>query len=169
MAAIVTLNEHNTVTPDTRTDKTSGTIRCRTNVSALVDTNNPIQKPGTGLFNRSYEKWLQLRIGATGPSVGITNIQFYTTGSTGTGASVFVRTANPGAYATPVTPPNDSSGTLATTFTSGSRKSMGAGPYTSTETNIGEFCVLWMTLDDSVSAPQSPTSTLNLWFSYDEV
>lgn len=169
MAAIVTVEEHNTATPDTRTDKTSGTVRCRSNDSSSVDTNNPLVKPTTGNFTRSYEKWLQLRIGATGPAVSITNLQFYTTGSTGTGAAVYVRTANPGVYSTPAVPSDDTGGSLATTFTSGSRKSMGAGPYSSTVTNIGEFCVLWMTLDDTVSAPQSPTSTLNLWFSYDEV
>lgn len=169
MAAIVTLNEHNSSTPDTRTDKTGGTIRCRTSDSAVVDANNPIQKPQTGLFSRSYEKWLQLRIGATGPAVSITNLQFYTTGSTGAGASVYVRTANPTSYSTPAIPANDAAGSLATTFTTSSRKSMGAGPYSTPATNIGDFCVLWMTLDDTVSAPQSPTSTLNLWFSYDEV
>jgi hypothetical protein len=168
MAATVTLNEHNSATPDTRTDKTAGTIRCRTSDSATVDSNNPLPKPGSGLFTRSYEKWLQLRIGATGPGGVITNTQFYTSGGPGTGATVYLRTANPASYSTPATPANDSAGTDASTYVTGSRKSMGAGPYSSINTNIGSFAVLWMTLADTVTAPQSPTADLNLFFSYDE-
>jgi len=168
MAATVTINEHNTSTPDTRTDKTSGVIRCRANDSATVDANNPLQKPGSGLFTRSYEKWLQLRIGATGPGGVINNLQFYTTGGAGGGAVVYVRTTNPTVYATPAVPANDSAGTAATTYTSGARKAAGTGPYSSINTNIGDFIVLWMTLNDTVAAPQSPTSNLNIFVSYDE-
>ena len=168
MAATVTIEEHNSATPNTRTDKTNGTVRCRANDSALVDINNPLQKPGVGLFTRSYEKWLQLRIGGVGPGGVITNIQFYTTGGPGGGATVYVRTTNPTVYATPAVPANDAAGTSAVTYVTGSRKPMGAGPYSAINTNIGDFCVLWMTLDDTVSAPQSPTTNLNLFFSYDE-
>ena len=166
MAAIVTLNEHNTSTPDTRTDKTSGTIRCRTSDTSVVDINNPIQKPVPAAFARSFEKWLQLRIGATGPGGIINNVQFYTTGGSGGGAAVFIRTTNPTVYATPAIPANDAAGTLATTFTTGARKACGAGPYSAINTNISDFMVLWMTLDDTVAAPQSPTSNLNLFVSY---
>jgi hypothetical protein len=168
MVATVTLNEHNSATPDVRTDKTVGVIRCKAADNATVDTLNPLQKPGVGLFVRSYEKWLQLRIGGTGPGGAISNLQFYTTGGSGGGATVYARTINPTVYATPVAPANDVAGTVATTYTTGGRKAMGAGPYSAVNTNIGDFIVLWMTLDDSVSAPQSPTSNLNLWFSYDE-
>jgi len=168
MAATVTLNEHNSSTPDTRTDKTAGTIRCRTTDSAAVDSNNPLQKPAPSGFTRSYEKWLQLRIGATGPGGVITNLQFYTSGNAGGGATVFVRTTNATVYATPAVPANDAAGTNATTYVTGARKSLGAGPFSSVNTNIGDFAVLWMTLDDTVSAPQSPTSSLSLFLSYDE-
>lgn len=168
MVATVTINEHNSATPNTRTDKTSGTIRCRASDSAVVDSANPLSKPGIGLFSRSYEKWLQLRIEATGPGGVIDNVQFYTSGGAGGGATVYVRTVNPSVYATPAIPVNDTAGTVATTFTTGARKPMGTGPYSSINTNIGAFCVLWMTLDDTVTAPQSPTPSLNLYFSYDE-
>lgn len=168
MAAIVTINEHNTSTPDTRTDKTSGTVRCRANDSSTVDANNPLQKPTPGNFTRSYEKWLQLRIGATGPGGVITNLQFYTTGGPGGGATVYVRDTLPSVYATPAIPANDTGTTDATTFVSGSRKLVSAGPYSSINTNIGNFLVLHMKLDDTVTAPQSPTSSLNLFVSYDE-
>lgn len=169
MPASVTINEHNTSTPGTRTDKTAGVIRCKSADSSVVDANNPLQKPTTGNFTRSYEKWLRLQIGATGPGGAITNIQFYTTGGAGGGATVYVRSTNPTTYSTPAVPANDDSGTNATTFTTASRKTLGAGPYSSINTDIGDFCVLWMTLDDTVTAPQSPTSSLNLFFSYDEV
>jgi hypothetical protein len=168
MAAIVTINEHNSATPDTRTDKTSGVVRVRSNDSAAVDANNPLQKPSTGQFTRSFEKWLQLRIGATGPVGVITNMQFYTTGGPGGGATVYVRTTNPTSYATPATPANDTAGTDATTYTTGSRKAVGAGPYSGTNVNIGDFMVMWMTINDTVAAPQNPTSNLNLFVSYDE-
>jgi len=168
MAATVTINEHNSAVADTRTDKTSGVVRCRNSDSAVVDANNPLQKPAPAGFTRSYEKWLQLRIGATGPGGVITNIQFYTTGGPGGGAVVYVRDTLPSVYATPVSPANDTGTTDATTFTSGSRKAVGTGPYSSINTNIGNFCVLHMRLDDTVTAPQSPTSSLNLFFSYDE-
>lgn len=168
MAATVTINEHNTATPDTRTDKTSGVIRCRASDSSTVDANNPLSKPSTGLFTRSYEKWLQLRIGGIGPGGIITNIQFYTTGGAGGGATVYVRTVNATVYATPAIPANDTGGTDATTYTTGARKLLGAGSYSAINTNIGDFCVLWMTLNDAVTAPQSPTSSLNIFVSYDE-
>ena len=168
MPAIVTVNEHNSATPDTRTDKTAGVIRCRASDSAVVDANNPLQKPAPAAFTRSFEKWIQLRIGATGPGGVINNLQFYTTGGPGGGATVFIRTTNPTVYATPAVPGGDGGGTNATTFTTGARKAMGAGPYSAINTNIGDFAVLWMTLDDTVTAPQSPTSNLNLFFSYDE-
>lgn len=168
MAATVTIEEHNTATPNTRTDKTNGTVRCRATDSAVVDINNPLQKPGVGLFTRSFEKWLQLRIGGVGPGGVITNLQFYTSGGPGGGAVVYVRTTNPTVYATPAIPANDAAGTSAVTYTTGSRKLLATGPFSSINTNIGDFCVLWMTIDDTIAAPQSPTSNLNLFFSYDE-
>lgn len=168
MPATVTINEHNSATPDTRTDKTSGVIRCRASDSAIVDANNPLPKPSTGLFTRSYEKWIQLRIGATGPGGVIDNIQFYTTGGAGGGATVYVRTTNPTVYATPAVPVDDTAGTDATTYTTGARKLVGAASYNTINTNIGDFCVMWMTLNDTVAAPQSPTSSLNIFVSYDE-
>lgn len=168
MPASVTIQEHNTSTPGTRTDKTSGVIRCRGNDSAAVDASDPLQKPSAGNYTRSYEKWLRLRIGATPPGGVITNLQFYTSGGPGGGAVVYVRTTNPTVYSAPALPSDDTSGTDATSFTPASRKSLGSATYSTANTDIGDFCVLWMTLDSTVSAPQSPTPNLNLFFSYDE-
>lgn len=172
MPASVSLNEHNSATPDNRTDKTNGIIRCRASDSSVVDANNPLQKPTAGQFTRSFEKWLRLRIDGTPPGGIINNLQFYTTGGPGAGATVYVRTTNPGVtYATPVAPANDTAGTDATTYTAAARKTMltgGAGPFSTANTNIGDFLVLWMTLADTIAAPQSPTPNLNLFISYDE-
>ena len=109
MVATVTINEHNTSTPGTRTDKTSGTVRFKKADNATVDINNPLVKPPTG-NDRSYEKWLRARIGATGPTGQITNLQFYSSGSLGAGAVIYIRTTNPGVYATPATPSDDTAG-----------------------------------------------------------
>ena len=171
MAAIVTINEHNTSTPGTRTDKTSAVIRCRTNDSAVVDANNPIVKPISGNA-RSYEKWIRLRIEGVGPAFTINNIQFYTTGGPGGNAVVYARTTNPGTYATPAIPANDSAGTDVTGYPTSNRKSMSvanAGPYAATNADMGDFLVVWMTIDSGITAPQTPTSSLNMYFSYDEV
>lgn len=176
MAATVLIREWNGTTGSpTQTDKTSGTIRYRASNSATVDANNPLVKPSAGNF-RSFEKWMQLRIGGTGPTGSITNPQWYTDGSNsyGTGISAFIRTTNvaSGSFVTPVTPANDASGTDQFTFVTGSRKNMDAAtagaPYSGTNVDIADFAVLWMTLASTVSAPQNPTSSETLTWSYDE-
>lgn len=167
MAAIITIEEHNTSTPDTRTNKTGGTVRCRASDSSVVDANAPLIQPLPSQFTRSYEKWLKFRIGATGPVGNISNLLFYVSAGPGTGASVYVRTVNPAVYATPAIPANDVAGTNVTAYPVGAPKSMGVGPYTGTNVNIGNFLVLWMTLNDTVT-PQVLTSNTNLFFSYDE-
>lgn len=167
MAATVTLNEHNSAVAGTRTDKTSGVVRCKAADDATVDVNNPLQKPAPAGTTRSFEKWLKLRIGGTGPSGNITNVQFYTTGTPSTGADVYARVTNPTVYATPVVPANETGAALASSFTSGSRKSMSTGTFTTPNTDIGDFLVLWMKLIDTVVAPGT-TNNINLFLSYDE-
>lgn len=168
MAAIVTIEEHNSATPDTRTDKTGGTVRCKKADNATVDSVDNLVKPGVGLFDRSYEKWLRLRIGATAATGLLSNPQFYTSGSTGGGSVVYIRTTNATVYATPAIPADDTAGTDITTYVTGSRKSLGTIAAQTINTNIADFAVLWMTIDDTISAPQNPTSTLVLNFAYDE-
>ncbi len=176
MAATVLIREWNGTTGSpTQADKTSGTVRYKAANDATVDANNPLVKPSAGSF-RSFEKWMQLRIGATGPTGVITNLQFYTDGSNGygTGITAFIRTTNiaSGSFVTPTTPANDAAGTDQFTFVTGSRKNMDAvsagSPYSGTNTDIGDFAVLWMTLASTVSAPQNPTSSETLTWSYDE-
>jgi hypothetical protein len=168
MAATVLIYEHNGV-GETKTDKTGGVIRCKAADDANVDSNGNLSQPTGGAVARSYEKWIRLAIGGVGPGSSISNLQLYATGSTGAGSTVYVRTVNPTVYATPAIPGSDAAGTDVTTFTTGARKSLGAGPYSTINTDIGDFAVLWMTITSAIAAPQNPTPSLSLFLSYDEV
>jgi len=172
MAATVIIREYNgTSGGETGTDKTSGTIRFKKADNATVDNANPLVKPTTGQVDRSYEKWTRLRITGTGPTGSITAPKFYTSGSQGSGSTTYVRTTNPSSYATPAIPANDAAGTDATTYSSGSPKSIdvaNAGPYTGTNTDIADLVVLWTKIDDTITAPQNPTSTITLSYQYSE-
>lgn len=170
MAATVDIMEWNGASGSpTKATKTAGTVRFKNADNSTVDANNPLVKPDSG-FERSYEKWLRLRIGATGPTGSITNVQFYADGANGygTGIDVYVRDANPSAYATPVKPSADTGASSAFTYTSGARKSVGAGPYSGTNVDIGDFIVMHMRVDNTASAPQNTTATETFTFSYDE-
>jgi hypothetical protein len=149
------------------TDKTSGTVRFKKADNASVDISDPIPKPGSGLTERSMEKWVRARIDSVGPSGSITDLVFYTSGTLGTGATVYIRTTAPSTYATPAIPANDSGGTDASTLSSGSPKAMGSGPFTSTNTDIGNFAVLWASLADTVAAPGT-LSGQTAFFGYKE-
>lgn len=173
MAATVLIYEWNGASGvQASTDKTSGTLRYKNADNATVDANNPLVKPTSG-NNRSYEKWTRLHIGGTGPTGSITAPKFYTDGSNsyGTGISAYILTTNPGSYATPAVPANDASGTDQFSYTSASPKALdvaNAGPFSGTNTDFGDYAVLWMTLATTVSAPQNPTSSETLTFAYDE-
>lgn len=172
MAATVDIMEWNgTSGSEASTSKTSGTVRFKKADNATVDSNNPLVRPGGGGTDRSYEKWLRLRIGGTGPSGSITNPQLYSDGGNGlgTGVSAYIRTTNPGSYATPAIPGNDSAGTNLFTYVTGSRKDMdavNAGPFTGTNTNIGDYAVLWFSIADTAGPGTTPSETLT--WTYDE-
>lgn len=176
MSATVLIQEWNGTTGSpTQTDKTSGNIRYKAANNATVDANNPLVKPTSGSF-WSFDKWLQLHIGGTGPTGSITNLGFYTDGtnSYGTGITAHIATTNiaSGAFVTPTQRASDAAGTDMFTFNSGSTKNMDAvtagAPYSGTNANIGDFSVLWMTLATTVTAPQNPTSSETLTWSWDE-
>jgi hypothetical protein len=176
MAATVIINEWNGTTGSpTKTDKTSGTIRYRQSNSATVDAANPLSKPSAG-STWSFDKWMQLRITGTGPTGSITNLQFYTDGtnSYGTGITAWIKTTNiaSGSFTTPVNAGTDTGYSDQFGFNSGAAKNMDAvtagAPYSGTNVDIGDFSVLHMTLATTVSAPQNPTSSETLTWSWDE-
>lgn len=115
-----------------------------------------------------------MRLDATvAPTGQITSPVFYTDGTNnyGTGISAYIRTTNPGVYATPTTPASDAAGTDMFTFNSGSPKALDVanpGPFTGTG-QFGDFSVLWMTLATTCAAPQDPTSSETLTYAWNEV
>lgn len=161
MSAVVLIKEWNgTSGSQVATDKTSGTIRFKNADDANVDLNSPLVKPGAGLVDRSFEKYLRLNI-SVAPAGNITSPKFYTDGAqSNTGVTMYAKTTNPGAYATPTEPANDTGFTDAFTYTSGSPKALdvaNAGPYTGTG-DKGDFLVLMMKVDENVAAPGTLTS-----------
>lgn len=177
MAATVLVREKNGA-GETATDKTSGTVRFKNADDANVDLNNPLIVPTT---NReySYEKWLRMHIGATGPSTQITGLEFYTDGAKGWQAGVKLWARSVSAYSTPGVPTetNDPpqapvNGTPAAMsdafgYTSGSPLSLGAGPYSSTNTDMGDYLILVMEVEIGSSPGLLAAETVT--FEYDEI
>lgn len=165
MPATVTIGEKNGA-GGTYTDKTSGTIRFKNADNATVDTANPMVIPGAG-SDYSFEKWLRLKIGATGPSVQISNLQFYTDGGNGLGTGVLLWAKAEASYATPAEATGTAGYTNAFTYTAGAALSLGAGPYSATNTEMGDHAVLMLEVQSTATQGQTPTETLT--FSYDEI
>ena len=143
------------------------------NADSAIGGNAPLVRPAIGL-QRSYEKWLRLYIGSPSPSGSITAPKFYTSGSAGTGVTIYARTTNASAYSTPTIPANDSAGTNITNYTSASPKAMdavNAGPFSTANADFGDYLVLWMTIGPTatLSSRQQPISVLvNFFFSWSE-
>lgn len=177
MAATVLVREKNGG-GETATDKTGGTVRFKNADDATVDLNDPLIIPTT---NReySYEKWLRMHIGGTGPSSQITNLNFYTDGSKGWASGVKLWAVAEATYETPgvptetndppQSPVNGTPGAMtdAFTYTSGSPLSLGAGPYSSTDTDMGSYLVL--VLEAEVGEDPGLISAETVTFEYDEI
>jgi len=164
MVATVLVGEKNGA-GGTFTDKTSGIVRFKNADNPTVDLVNPMVVPVAGT-DYSYEKWLKMKIGGTGPASQITNLKFYTDGanSLGTGVGLYAKAVT--TYATPAEATATTGYTDAFTYTSGSPLSLGAGPYSSTNTEMGDHCVMICTVD-STAGPGTPSDTLT--FGYDEI
>lgn len=167
MAATVLIREKNGA-GETATDKTSATVRFKTADDANVDNNAPMVKPAAG-SNWSYQKWLRGDI-SVGPAGSITNWKFYTDGTqSNTGVTMYAKTTNPTAFATPALETASTGYTDAFTYTSGSPKQLdvgNAGPYSATG-DFGDYLKLAMAITSSVTAPGTLTSE-TLTFSWDE-
>jgi hypothetical protein len=164
MAATVDIYEWNgTSGSQTSTSKTSGTIRYKNADNATVDLVNPMVKPGAASYDRSWKKFHRLHIGGTGPTGEITNVRFYTDGGFGTGYVYYGK-------ATPTEADGTGEGSTypaMSTYTSGSPLSLGAGPYTGTNTDIASFLESYLRIDENVPAP-GLLSTETWTFAYDE-
>lgn len=167
MAATVLIKEHNGA-GDVSTDKTSGVIRFKNADDATVDNNNPLVKPGAGLVDRSYQKWLRMNV-SVAPAGDISNPKFYMSGSANTGQTLWIKTTNPGTYSTPAEETADTGYTDAFSYTSGSPKALdavNAGPYTGTG-DKGDYLKMMMKIDENVAAPGALTSK-TMTVSWDE-
>lgn len=78
----------------TGVNKTSGTVRFKAADNSTVDTNDPIPVPGAGT-NYSYTKKLRAYMEAP-PSVNVSNLRWYTDGSSGFGTGIGVNYKNLG-------------------------------------------------------------------------
>jgi len=172
MAATVLVREKNGA-GETATDKTSGTVRCKNADNATVDNNNRLIVPASGQ-EYSFEKWLRMHIGGTGPAVDIQNLEFYMDGANGFGTGVKLWAVNDASYSTPVVPTetddpphhdavdmNDAFG-----YTSGSPLVLGAGPFSTINTDMGDYLVLVMEIEPTASPGSLTPETAT--FAYDE-
>lgn len=175
MVAIVQIREETGATP-TYTDKTAGTIRMKMADDATVDANDPLVIPATNQ-NYTYEKWLRLYIGATGPDNNITNPKFYTDGSNDYGTGVKLWAIIDGAHSAPVTPStaNDPpehdavAMTDAFTYTSAAPLALdvtNTGPYSGSGINFADHLIF--VLEAEAGATQGSLSAETVTFVYDE-
>ena len=165
MVATVTIGEKNGA-GGTYTNKVSHRIRMKNADNATVDSSNPMVIPGSG-SDWSFEKWLRLKIGATGPAVQITNAKFYTDGANGMGTGVSLWAKAVSSFATPAEGTASTGYTDAFSYTSGSALSLGAGPFTAINTEFGDHVVLLLQVASTATQGSTPTETVT--FTYDEI
>lgn len=177
MAASVNVREKNG-TAETATNKDGSTVRFKNADNATVDLVNPLIVP-TSNREYSYEKWLRMYIGATGPSSQITNLEFYTDGGNPwqTGVKLWAKSVT--TYVTPGVPTetNDPpqvpvNGTPAACsdafgYVSATPLSLGAGPYSTTSADMGLYLVLVLEVETGCT-PELLTAE-QVTFEYDEI
>lgn len=166
MAATVDIIEKNGSTGNA-TIKTSGTVRFKNADDANVDTNNPLVIPSAGQFDFSYEKWLRLKIGATPPSDRISNIRFYTDGTSGLGTGVDVFGRSAAAFSTPAEVTTTTGLTNIFTWTVGGALVLSSTNFSGSGTEIGSHVVLTMRIADTATVGAMTAETVT--FSYDEI
>lgn len=150
----------------TKTVKTNGVIRFKKADNPNVDRNDSIVIPQSGV-NWSFKKYLRLFIGSIGPSVEITNIVAYSDGANNMGTGTRIMAKAVSTYSTPDDTAPD--GTFADFFsyTSSSPLSLGAGPFSGTNVDIGNFLVLQFGVDSTASPGDTPSESIT--FRYEEI
>ncbi len=177
MVATVLVREKNGA-GETPTDKTGSTVRFKRADNATVDTNDPLPIP-TSNRTYSYEKFLRMHIGGTGPDTQITNLKFYMDGAKGWETAVKLWGRGLTAYTTPGIPTetNDPpqipvggtpvAATDAFAWTAGSPLVLGAGPFSTINTDMGNYVDLVMEVE--IGATQGTLATETATFEYDEL
>lgn len=172
MAATIQIREM-TTDADTGVDKTSGTVRFRdvaSTTSTDVNTDNPLVVPTSGT-NYSYVKKLRAYMEAP-PNTNITDMRWYTDGSSGFGTGVAVTAKNIGTtfgthYKTAMSGGADLFG-----YTSGSPLNgdgTDAGPFVPADDNtyIGDIIELQMSVADT--ATNGALTPENVTLAYSEI
>jgi len=173
MVASVLIREKNGV-GETATDKTAGDVRFQSVDTSAVDIANPVRVPNAGQ-KHSFEKWLRLQIGATAPSSQISNLEVYTDGANGFGTGINFYYAADATYSTPVAPsvtdaiPLHDTVAMVDAFglTSAAPLSLGTGPFSTANTDMGDYLVLVMTVASTAGPGITPSETIT--FAYDEI
>lgn len=79
---------------------TPNTIRFKKANDNVIDTNDPVIKPGVGLTNFSWEKALIINVNAGSTYTQLSNLNFYQGGAMPTGLTMIYRTVAQGSYNT---------------------------------------------------------------------
>jgi len=161
MAATVTLR----VNTGTSAGTQSGAVTGIDFISADNATNslaNRTTYPITAGGNRSYEKWLTLRVDVA-PDNAVNNVKFWTDGGVQSNTTLYAGLTASGAT------PTDSNSTVATTdattYTSGSKLTWHSGDLTAVG-HVTQFLVLQLDAGASAAAGNWGQEVLN--YSYDE-
>lgn len=163
MAAIILLREWFENNTATAVDKTGGTIRFKnlgsTLASTAVDYNNPLTRPAVGT-NYSYEKYLRLKMGGTGPVGSVTAPVVYTDGSNGLGTGIGLTCGVAAAWSAPINTVSVTATTNFFTKTAGSPLAMEVTPGGSwTNAAINTDIADYLVLQASVASTASPGLT----------
>lgn len=172
MAATIQIHEM-TTDADTGVNKTSGTVRFKnvaSTTSTTADANDPLVIPPSGT-NYSYVKKLRAYMEAP-PNTNISNMRWYTDGSSGFGTGIAVNAKNIGTtfgthYNTAMT-----GGSSLFGYTSGSPldgDGTDTGPFVPADDNtyIGDIIEMQMSVASTASSGALSAETVTL--AYDEI
>lgn len=168
MAATIQIHEMSGA--DAGTNKTSGTVRFKDADNATVDTNNPLVIPAAGDIY-SYTKALRAYMEAP-PSVQVSNLRWYSDGSSGFGTGVAVMAKNTGVTFTAHYKTQMTGGSSLFGYTSGSPldgDGTDTGPFVPADDNtyIGDLVYLQMVV--SSTAQSGALTPEAITCAYDEI
>jgi len=168
MAATIQIHEMSAL--DAGTDKTSGTVRFKLADNATVDANDPLRVPSSG-SDYSYTKKLRPYMEAP-PDTQVSNLAWYTDGSSGFGTGIGVTAKNIGTTWAANYDTAQSGGSDLFGYTSGSPldgDGTDTGPFVPADDDsyIGDLIELQMSVADTASNGSLTAETLTL--SYDEI
>lgn len=170
MAATIQIHEM-TADADTGVDKTSGTVRFKnvaSTTSTAVDASDPVPIPASGT-NYSYVKKLRAYMEAP-PNTNISDLRWYTDGSSGLGTGITVNAKNIGTTFGTHYKTEMSGGSSLFGYTSGSPldgDTTDAGPFVPADDNtyIGDIIELQMAVADTATSGTKTAETLTLAYS----